>query len=313
MGKIMTNYELIDRMMELYNEPNYYGSGGSNWSSWVDGGWYVDCTCSIKAILWGGRFIPANRPYPHAGCNYGSNGVPDFTPDSCVEWTNATRGHFEDLVPGEILLMTSHGHAGIYAGNGNVIEVTPAWTGGYPGCQISQIGINGERIKDGRQCLSWEWHGKIPVVDYKDSPKPSKKVNVYYRVKTKDYGWLSEVKNLDDYAGWQGSPITAIAIRVDKGSISYKAHIKGGEWLPSVTGYNINDFNNGYAGDGREIDCIQVYYYTPEDLVYTSGYKKAKYKVNNYDWQYDDETSNGQDGYAGVYGVNATEFRMVIE
>lgn len=172
MTKIMTNYDLINRMKELLNEPNYYGSGGSNWSSFINGGWYVDCTCSIKAILWGGRFIKENRGKPHAGCNYGSNGVPDFTPTSCVAWTNATKGNFKTLVPGEILLMTSHGHAGIYIGNGEVIEVTPAWTGGNPGCQISQIGRNGERIKNGRQVLSWEYHGKIPVIDYVNKPVP---------------------------------------------------------------------------------------------------------------------------------------------
>lgn len=176
MAKIMTNYDLINRMKELLNEPNYYGSGGSNWSSFINGGWYVDCTCSIKAILWGGRFIKENRGKPHAGCNYGSNGVPDFTPSSCVAWTNATKGNFKTLVPGEILLMTSHGHAGLYIGNGQVIEVTPAWTGGNPGCQISQIGKNGERIKNGRQVLSWEYHGKIPVIDYvKPTPKPEPK------------------------------------------------------------------------------------------------------------------------------------------
>lgn len=172
MAKIMTNQELIARMKELLNEPNYYGSGGSNWSSWVNGGWYVDCTCSIKAILWGGRFIQANRGKAHAGCNYGSNGVPDFTPASCVKWTNATRGEFNKVVPGEILLMTSHGHAGLYIGNGQVIEVTPAWTGGKPGCQISQLGKNGERVKNGKQVLTWEFHGKIPVVDY-TNPEPT--------------------------------------------------------------------------------------------------------------------------------------------
>ena len=176
MGKIMTNIELINRMKELYNEPNFYGSGGSKWSSWQNGrGWYVDCTCSIKAILWGGRFIPANRGKAHAGCNYNSNGVPDFTPQKAVEWTNATRGNFRNLVPGELLIMTSHGHAGLYIGGGNVLEVTPAWTGGTPGCQMSQIGANGERIKNGRQVLSWEYHGKIPVIDYISEPIPEPK------------------------------------------------------------------------------------------------------------------------------------------
>ena len=143
------------------------------------------------------------------------------------------------------------------------------------------------------------------------SPTPStNEVNVYYKVKTQKHGWLSEVMNLNDYAGWENSPITDVAIGVDKGSIKYRVHVKGGNWLPYVTGYNINDYSNGYAGNGRPIDAIEVYYYTPSNI---RPYKKAKYKVNNYSYQYDNEKTNGQDGYAGVFGVNATKFQIVIE
>ena len=143
------------------------------------------------------------------------------------------------------------------------------------------------------------------------SVSSSNVVNVYYRVKTQKHGWLPEVKNLEDYAGWENSPITGLAIRVDKGSIKYRVHIKGGNWLPYVTGCNINDFNNGFAGDGKNIiDAVEVYYFTPNDI---RPYKKAKYKVNNYPYQYDNEKGNGMDGYAGVYGVNATKFQIVIE
>lgn len=136
-------------------------------------------------------------------------------------------------------------------------------------------------------------------------------VAIYYRVKTQKHGWLPEVKNLEDYAGWENSPITGLAIRVDKGSIKYRVHIKGGNWLPYVTGCNINDFNNGFAGDGKNIiDAVEVYYFTPNDI---RPYKKAKYKVNDYPYQLDNEKGNGMDGYAGVYGVNATKFQIVIE
>lgn len=139
----------------------------------------------------------------------------------------------------------------------------------------------------------------------------SNEVNVYYRVKTQKHGWLPEVKNLEDYAGYEGSPITGLAIKVDKGSIRYRVHIKGGRWLPYVTGYNINDLANGFAGDDKNvIDLVEVYYYTPNNI---RPYKKAKYKVNNYPYQYDNETSNNQDGYAGVYGVSATKFQITIE
>lgn len=149
----------------------------------------------------------------------------------------------------------------------------------------------------------------------------SNEVNVYYMARTKKHGWLKEVKNLEDYAGWENSPITGLAIRVDEGSIKYRAHIKEikdsngnvivkGRWLPYVTGYNIGDKKNGYAGNGNNIDCVECYYYTPNNI---RPYKKAKYKVNNYPYQYDNEKTNGQDGYAGVMGVTATKFQIVIE
>ena len=138
----------------------------------------------------------------------------------------------------------------------------------------------------------------------------NKEVNVYYQVKTQKHGWLPIVRNNEDYAGWENSPITDVAIKVDKGSIKYRVHVKGGQWLPYVTGFNLNDYNNGYAGNGKVIDAIEVYYYTPDDI---RPYRKAKYKVNNYPYQYDNEKTNGQDGYAGVFGVTATKFEIVIE
>lgn len=139
---------------------------------------------------------------------------------------------------------------------------------------------------------------------------PTNVVNVFYRVKTKKHGWLPEVKNLEDYAGYENSPITDVAIRVDKGSIKYRVSPKGKDFLPYVTGYNTNDSKNGYAGNGTPIDRVEVYYYTPNDI---RPYKKAKYKVNNYPWQYDNEKTNGQDGYAGARGVNVTKFQITIE
>lgn len=135
-------------------------------------------------------------------------------------------------------------------------------------------------------------------------------VNVYYRVKTKKHGWLPEVKNLDDYAGYQNSPVTSVAIKVSQGTIKYRVHNKGGKWLPYVTGYNINEFTNGYAGNNNIIDAIEIYYYTPNNI---RPYKKARYKVNGYPYQYDNERKNGMDGYAGVIGVPITTLQIKVD
>ena len=151
---------------------------------------------------------------------------------------------------------------------------------------------------------------KINPTNFLNSDLPSNSnVNVFYKVKTIKHGWLPEVKNLDDYAGFENSPITDVAIRVDIGSIRYRVHVKGGNWLPYVNGYDINDSINGYAGNGKVIDAIEAYYYTPDNI---RPYKKAKYKVNEYPWQYDNEKNNNQDGYAGLFGINIVKFQIEI-
>ena len=78
-----------------------------------------------------------------------------------------------------------------------------------------------------------------------------------YRVRVKGVifnKWLSPVNGRSDYAGWFGHRITGIAIK----NARYRVHIKNENWLPAVSGYNINDSKNGYAGNGKEIDALQI-------------------------------------------------------
>lgn len=142
-----------------------------------------------------------------------------------------------------------------------------------------------------------------------------KTIHFKYRVRTKEDGWLPEVVNLADYAGIPGHAITDIAIGADVGSLWYQVHVKGGGWLPAVSGYNINDYNNGYAGNGQVIDAVRVYYNTPADYAKNYGYQKAQYRVSPlngsyWPWQYDNEVGGGQDGYAGAFGVAFDRFQL---
>lgn len=155
------------------------------------------------------------------------------------------------------------------------------------------------------------------------TPTPSvpQNVEITYVVKIEGGRVLPEVKNLSDYAGIENKKITDVAIKVNKGSIKYQVHVLGGGWLPWVTGYNWNDHNNGYAGNGKPIDAIRVYYNTPSDLVKNGGYREAKYRVSRigstgyYDWQLDDvvNKSKGMDGYAGAFGKAIDKFQICIE
>ena len=135
-------------------------------------------------------------------------------------------------------------------------------------------------------------------------PANSTKVNVTYCVQANGR-WLPEVKNLEDYAGNDNQPITALMVKVDKGKIKYRVHLaKENRWLNWITGYNKNDFKNGYAGNGKghPIDGVQIYFYTPDDV---RPYQQAYYRVSEVGrsgylhWIEDTSTANGSDGYAG--------------
>lgn len=140
--------------------------------------------------------------------------------------------------------------------------------------------------------------------------------DITYRVRAGG-NWLPVIKNFDDYAGIRGKAITDVAIKVGKGSVKYRVHTKGGKWLPYVTGYNIYNSNNGYAGNGTPIDAIEVYYSTPSDIIKSRGYLVAKYHVapingGYYSYQYDNEKNNGQDGYAGCFGKTIDKFQLIL-
>lgn len=318
MKKVFTSKQFISKLKWLvYDVPNYYHSESDTWCryNWSNNKFMMDCVVSIKGLLWG---FNANKNAPHGGGVYLANGVADFTPDSGLDYCSDVSTNFEHLVPGEFLSMkgTGHSHAGVYIGNGKVFECTVAW--GVNRCVISDIDKNGNRSYNGVRSLRWTYHGKLGYIDYSDAdestPVPSdKKVNVYYRVKTKKHGWLPEVKNLEDYAGLDKNTIIGFMVRVDAGKIWYQAHIKGEDWLPRVTGYDINDFENGWAGDNRPIDCVRIYYYTPQDIIKTSGYKKAKYRVNDLPWVYDTEKCSNGDDFAGNMGENAYKLEITIE
>lgn len=140
---------------------------------------------------------------------------------------------------------------------------------------------------------------------------------IKYKVRT-DGRWLPEVTDLTDFAGLIGHPITDIAIDFSHngGSGWYKV-CSNGKWLPKVTGYNTKDYHNGYAGDGGTISAIVAYYNTPDRIAKGLGYLKIKYRVspvgrNYYAWQHDNETINGQDGYAGSIGQAIDRFQCYL-
>jgi len=164
----------------------------------------------------------------------------------------------------------------------------------------------------GRPKYDAEPKSSTPTTNTNQKAKKVTAPTVTFKVRTGGK-WLSEKA-----VGKENKAITDIAIKVSKGSVKYRVHVKGGGWLPYVTGYNTKDANNGYAGNGKAIDAIEVIYKTPSDITNSLGYYKAKYRVSPigstsyYSYQYDNEKSNKQDGYAGAIGKSIDKFEIVL-
>lgn len=197
-------------------------------------------------------------------------------------------------------------------------------------------------------CMMWqfgayrigdhEFDGNIYYADYsspyKDayietSAQAGRKANVIYQAQIDGDYWLPQVINDEDYAGIRGRNITGITLSTDIGYAVYRVY-SNRRWLAYVDSRNsdISDYYNGYAGNGYSIEAVEVYYYTPDTLLYNegphyqafteNGYKYAYYRVSTtgndyFPYQTDNERNDGQDGYAGIYGRKVDRFQIVIK
>lgn len=139
--------------------------------------------------------------------------------------------------------------------------------------------------------------------------KPQKPT-ITYRVYA-DNRWYNEVKGLGNVAGRFKQAISGLMIKVSEGSIRYRVHLRDGDWLPWVDGYDINDSNNGYAGiKGKVIDAVQVEFSGVGD--YKATYRVRKQGAGFWDWQHNTEKDTEQDGYAGVIGYKIDGLQITL-
>lgn len=128
-----------------------------------------DCWNLVKAIIndptiWKNYTLENHAP--------ASGNMPDWDGWTILQNCSDVSTDFSHLYVGEFLYMS--GHAGVYIGNGQVVECTTDWTGGN--VLISNITSSGGRHRGGVWMRSWTWHGKLPWIDY--SEKPSGKIAV---------------------------------------------------------------------------------------------------------------------------------------
>lgn len=124
-----------------------------------------DCICLVKGLLWGWN---GNASKTYGGAGYAINGVPDIGTEQMIAVCKDVSTDFSKIQPGEFLWM--QGHCGIYIGNGQAVECTPAWKNGV---QVTTV----RNIKSGTGHM-WTKHGKLPYIEYSaeaDNPPAAEK------------------------------------------------------------------------------------------------------------------------------------------
>ena len=309
----MSKIETATQWMEnLANDDSHGYDQEDRW------GEYGDYDCS-SAVISAWQYAGVNvNDATYTGNMYRafiSNGFEDVTGQVNL-WTGS------GLKRGDVLLNHVN-HTAMYVGDGQLVEASinefGGVTGGAPGDQTGyEIYIHNYYNYTWDCVLRYTWE-ETPQGEETHEPTGDRDVNVTYQVKTAEDGWLEPVVNMnntndDGYAGIIGHAIIGLAVKVDRGSVKYRVHTRHSGWLDYVTGYDLNDFDYGYAGDNTPIDLVEIYYYTPSGEVL----KSAKYRVSvvgqyYFPYQTDDDINVGMDGYAGSLGEPIDRIQVVIE
>ena len=177
----MKNDEFVYRMKNVLNMKTYYVMGGYGARLGVD---YVnydlqynvqhrdqiekkyntkpltmgfDCVCLMKSVLFWGFTGDTSKPFGGA--------VYDKTTDFSIAEIekNSTRSNdFENIEIGEFVFIGNN-HIGVYIGNGEVIESTPAWKCGVQRTLLPwRNSTNYEKLP----VRAWDFHGKYNKIDF---------------------------------------------------------------------------------------------------------------------------------------------------
>ena len=164
-------------------------------------------------------------------------------------------GNLADLDPGDILLNVVN-HTEMYVGNGKFAGAHIAETGdvdGQPGDQTGdEISVCDAYIPS----FGWDYVLVPPAEDGSDvtpEPEPVDDKTVEFRLSSDPDGedWLAVGETDSPYA----EDIYWIAV---KGAGKYRVCTEANGWLPWVTGYDVNDLEDGCAGDGSGILAVEV-------------------------------------------------------
>ena len=207
----------------------------------------------------------------------------------------------EDVQPGDWVLFTWDGRQDFsWADHIGVVEWTDINGSGYFGTIEGNTNTwDGEVAR----CTRYNWgsYGTKffrPPYDGQPGPTPPQPTGAEWQGEV--IGKEDTTGAGDDYAGVFGKPMLYVAI---DGVGDYQAHDANG-WLPTVDHYDLDDEEDGMAGDGQPIDGIRI----TDPTVY--------YQTHNMGGDWNDimrgevDTGGSGDDYAGEYGVQQDAIRI---
>lgn len=160
----MTSAQLVEKLQNIVNRNNYYYNVYPYNLGYYNG-WAIsfDCWNLVKALI-NEPSIDQNYTVGHHAPASGNMG--DWDGWTILQHCSDVSTDFSRIFVGEYLYMA--GHAGIYIGNGLVVECTCDWEGGV---LISRVTSSGSRYRNGVYGRSWQYHGKLTEwIDYNIKP-----------------------------------------------------------------------------------------------------------------------------------------------
>ena len=125
---------------------------------------------------------------------------------------------------------------------------------------------------------------------------------ITYQIRSEN-GTLSDLveNNNKSFAGVIGEAIADVGIKINRGVIYYQVYPIGKKWYGVVSKFDWSDYNDGYAGIGKRIDKIRIYFLGTEQPYYRVASIGGEYSS----WQYGNlvDEKRGFKGYAGEDNV----------
>lgn len=272
--------------------------GYSQYRRWPWQGTDFDCSSLMYwAANQAGYDVPASG---YTGTMLADFQAAGFT---AVPWD----GNIWDCTPGDILLAHNdyRQHTEMYVGDGNNVGAHIAETGDIDGAPGDQTG---NEISVSPNWGEWDWVLIPPDNDGSYEPSPAPAPSPAPSPSPSGGAWQGDLIGCedttgsgDDYAGVFGQPMLYVAI---EGAGEYQAHTKNGQWWPMVDHYDLDDEENGMAGDGSPMDAVRI----TDPTVF--------YQTHNMggDWndvmQGTNDTGGSSDDFAGEYGVAQDAIRV---